>query len=137
MPGPHAGALHYPDWPACADARRDTNGIPLPADHPSVAHELKAAGYSTALIGKAHFEPHAAKSFFENLAAGEDSFGPHRGFDHRELSGYTGRAGRSLFHYPKWLSETHLDAVEGFHEYTSGGNPSALGGGDSSAAGGA
>ncbi len=110
-----------------------SNGIPLPADHPSLAHELKAAGYSTALIGKAHFEPHAAKDFFENTAAGADSCGPHRGFDHMELSGHTGRAGRSLFHYPKWLAETHPDAVAGFHEYTSGGNPSALGGGDTGA----
>ena len=110
-----------------------SNGIPLPADHPSLAHELKDAGYSTALIGKAHFEPHAAKTFFENIAAGEDSFGPHRGFDHMELSGHTGRAGRSLFHYPKWLAETNPGAVKGFHEYTSGGNPSALGGGDTDA----
>mgnify|MGYP001237258616 CR=1 FL=1 len=44
-----------------------------------------------------------------------------------------GRAGRSLFHYPKWLAETNSSAVEGFHEYTSGGNPSALGGGDTDA----
>jgi arylsulfatase A-like enzyme len=110
-----------------------SNGIPLPADHPSLAHELKSAGYSTALIGKAHFEPHAAKSFFENTAAGEDNVGPHRGFDHMELTGHTGRAGRSLFHYPKWLAQNHPDDVLGFHEYTSGGNPSALGGGDTNA----
>ena len=110
-----------------------SNGIPLPADHPSLAQELKAVGYSTALIGKAHFEPHAAKTFFENIAARENTYGPHRGFDHMELSGHTGRAGRSLFHYPKWLGEHHPDEVEGFHEYTSGGNPSALGGGDTGA----
>ena len=34
------------------------NGVPLPADAPSVAKELKdKKGYRTALIGKAHFEP--------------------------------------------------------------------------------
>jgi arylsulfatase A-like enzyme len=110
-----------------------SNGIALPADHPSAAHVLKAAGYATALIGKAHFEPHAAKDFFENRAATEQTFGPHRGFDHMELAGHTGRAGRSLFHYPKWLADTHPDAVPGFHEYTSNGNPSALGGGDTGA----
>ena len=82
-----------------------SNGIPLPADHPSAAHELKRHGYKTALIGKAHFEPHAARDFFENVAAGQGSFGPHRGFDHMELAGHTGRAGRSLFQYPKWLAE--------------------------------
>lgn len=110
-----------------------SNGIPLPADHPSLAHELKRHGYRTALIGKAHFEPHAAKDYFENLAAREGSFGPHRGFDHMELAGHTGRAGRSLFHYPKWLAETHPDAIAGFHEYTRNGQPSALGGGETGA----
>ena len=33
------------------------NGVPLPVDAPSVAAELHAAGYRTALIGKPHFEP--------------------------------------------------------------------------------
>ena len=35
------------------------NGIPLPDNAPSVADHLRtAAGYRTALIGKAHFDPH-------------------------------------------------------------------------------
>ena len=35
------------------------NGVPLPVDAPSVAaHLAEHAGYRTALIGKAHFEPH-------------------------------------------------------------------------------
>ena len=33
------------------------NGVPLPADAPSVASVLHEAGYRTALFGKAHFEP--------------------------------------------------------------------------------
>ena len=34
------------------------NGIPLPTDAPSIAHYLQeTAGYRTALLGKAHFEP--------------------------------------------------------------------------------
>ncbi|MFY0610433.1 MAG: sulfatase-like hydrolase/transferase [Hyphomicrobiaceae bacterium] len=110
-----------------------SNGIPLPEDHPSVVHELKRHGYETALIGKAHFEPHATSDYFENIAARDNLLGPHRGFDHMELAGHTGRAGRSLFHYPKWLAETHPDAVAGFHEYTRDGHPSALGGGDTGA----
>lgn len=110
-----------------------SNGIALPADHPSAAHALKAAGYRTALNGKGHFEPHAAKDFFENTAASRNDFGPHRGFDHMELAGHTGRAGRSLFHYPKWLAAQHPEAVQGFHEYTANGAPSALGGGDTGA----
>ena len=110
-----------------------SNGIPLPVNHPSLTHELKDAGFSTAFIGKAHFEPHATKEYFENKAASEDKFGPHRGFDHMELSGHTGRIGRSLLHHPKWLEENHPDKVFGFHEYTRDGNPSAVGGGDTGA----
>ena len=41
-----------------------SNGIALPVEHPNVVYELKRAGYDTALIGKAHFEPHAAKELF-------------------------------------------------------------------------
>jgi len=33
------------------------NGVPLAIDAPSVAETLHDAGYATALIGKAHFEP--------------------------------------------------------------------------------
>ena len=33
------------------------NGVPLPPEAPSVAEVLRAAGYRTALVGKAHFEP--------------------------------------------------------------------------------
>ncbi len=33
------------------------NGVPLPVDAPSVAEVLHGAGYRTALVGKAHFEP--------------------------------------------------------------------------------
>jgi arylsulfatase A-like enzyme len=33
------------------------NGVPLPADAPSIAAHLHDHGYRTALIGKAHFEP--------------------------------------------------------------------------------
>ena len=33
------------------------NGIPLPADAPSVATVLHRDGFRTALVGKAHFEP--------------------------------------------------------------------------------
>ena len=98
------------------------NGVPLPEDTPDIARLLKEqAGYKTALIGKAHFEPASAPGgpYFENYAASRDITGPHRGFDHMELCGHTGRAGRSLFHYPKWLEETHPGAANSFQEYVS------------------
>ena len=98
------------------------NGVPLPEDTPDIARLLKEhAGYKTALVGKAHFEPASApgRPYFENYAASQDLTGPHRGFDHMELCGHTGRAGRSLFHYPKWLEETYPGAASGFQEYVS------------------
>ena len=45
------------------------NGVPLPADAPSVAAELHdKKGYKTSLIGKAHFEPFLDPElkFYEN-----------------------------------------------------------------------
>jgi len=97
-----------------------SNGIPLPEDAPDVVRLLKeAGGYRTALIGKAHFEPSSAPGgpYFENYAASRGLNGPHRGFDHMELCAHTGRAGRSLYHYPKWLRENHPDEVDFFQEY--------------------
>lgn len=96
------------------------NGIPLPEDTPNVVRLLKeSGGYKTALIGKAHFEPSSAPGgpFFENYAASRGLHGPHRGFDHMELCAHTGRPGRSLYHYPKWLQENFPDEIDMFQEY--------------------
>jgi arylsulfatase A-like enzyme len=113
------------------------NGIPLPIESPNIAALLRdQAGYNTALIGKAHFEPSSApdQNYFENYAAGLGQTGPHRGFERMELAAHTGRAGRSLYHYPKWLADNHPDSVEGFFEYIDKNNaPSARGGGDTGA----
>ncbi|MEX0729826.1 MAG: sulfatase-like hydrolase/transferase [Aquisalimonadaceae bacterium] len=97
-----------------------SNGIPLPEDAPDLARTLKeAGGYRTALIGKAHFEPSSAPDgrYYENYAASKGLYGPHRGFDYMELCAHTGRAGRSLYHYPKWLRENYPDEVDYFQEY--------------------
>src|SRR5437016_2861499 len=61
------------------------NGVALPADAPSVAaHLADRAGYRTALVGKAHFEPgfDPTNSFEENARAVRGDTGPWRGFDH-------------------------------------------------------
>jgi arylsulfatase A-like enzyme len=70
------------------------NGVPLPVDAPSVAAVLHGAGYRTALIGKAHFEPFLDPfgRFTENAGRHGDppprptGTGPHRGFEHLELA---------------------------------------------------
>src|SRR5437762_11842598 len=68
------------------------NGVPLPAEAPSVAAWLaEQACYRTALFGKAHFEPFMdpQRQFVENRLAGEGAFGPHRGFEHMEMAAHS------------------------------------------------
>ena len=60
------------------------NGVPLPADAPSVAGWLaEKGGYRTALIGKAHFDPgfDMANRYEENARAARGDCGPWRGFE--------------------------------------------------------
>ncbi len=91
------------------------NGVPLPADAPSVARHLKEKkNYRTALIGKAHFEPFLdfALKFEENRLAIEGRFGPHRGFDHMELAAH---GSRGPFHYARWLMAEHPEMLDAFY----------------------
>ena len=97
------------------------NGIALPEDAPSVAAVLREAGYRTALIGKAHFDPHLDPllRFTENRLAAERSTGPWRGFDHVELATHGPLGGH---HYAAWLWERHPEAVGGFGTVLAGSN---------------
>jgi arylsulfatase A-like enzyme len=120
------------------------NGVPLAVDAPSVAEELHDAGYKTALIGKAHFEPFLDPFglFVENSLAGmgeptvEDAWpggrrGPHRGFDHMEFATH-GAVGP--LHYARWIMSEHPEMVGQFFSPLDGElNVSAIGGGDSGA----
>ena len=91
---------------------------------PSIAAELHDAGYRTALVGKAHFEPFIDPfgRFSENMvaASGEPTAwhdladgtrAPHRGFDHMEFAGH-GAAGN--LHYVGWLRENHPETIMKF-----------------------
>lgn len=98
------------------------NGVPLPENAPSIAADLRVAGYKTALIGKAHFEPllDPFLRFTENRLGAHDVFtefdplthDPHRGFDHMELATH-GAAGQ--LHYSQWVRKHHPEAVGGFY----------------------
>ncbi len=91
-----------------------TNGVALPADAPNVARVLrKEAGYRTALIGKAHFEPHLDPllRFRESALAAEGSTGPFHGLDHVELASHGPLGGH---HYAAWLWDQHPEDVPGF-----------------------
>ncbi len=97
------------------------NGVPLPAEAPSVAEVLRQAGYRTALIGKAHFDPHLDPllRFRENRMAAEGSTGPWRGFEHVELATHGPLGGH---HYADWLWRNHPEAVRGFGAVLAGEN---------------
>ena len=104
------------------------NGIPLPLDAPSVAELLRTeAGYRTAIIGKAHFDPHLdlTARFFENRAAAAGLQGPWHGFEHLEFATHGPLVGQ---HYAAWLWQNHPDEVYGF-----GGVLTGAGGGDTGA----
>ncbi len=91
------------------------NGVPLPADAPSVARHLQEqAGYRTALIGKAHFEPHLDpnREFYENQMVPRGEHGPHRGFDYMELATHSAHG----LHYGQWLRAEHPGSHAGFYE---------------------
>jgi arylsulfatase A-like enzyme len=91
------------------------NGVALPLDAPSVAaHLSEHAGYRTALVGKAHFEPALDMQgrWSEGKLAAAGSTGPYRGFDHCELVMH-GAAG--LGHYPAYMRENFPAEVAGFY----------------------
>ncbi|HVA81724.1 MAG TPA: sulfatase-like hydrolase/transferase [Candidatus Binataceae bacterium] len=104
------------------------NGVALPADAPSAAAWLhEKAGYRTALLGKAHFEPgfDFEGRWFENTMARKGSTGPYRGFERMELAMHGPIGG---WHYSLWLQQNHPDEISGFAPLMS-----ALPGGDTGA----
>jgi len=113
------------------------NGVPLPADAPSVAELLRSAGYRTALVGKAHFEPFLDPfgRFEENTLAGEGTTTPHggvhRGFEHLEVATHSGLG---PWHYSRWLMAEHPETLGGFYPVLDAAfQVNAAGGGDTGA----
>ncbi|HUX03599.1 MAG TPA: sulfatase-like hydrolase/transferase [Acidimicrobiales bacterium] len=120
------------------------NGVPLRVDAPSVAESLHDAGYATALIGKAHFEPFIDPfgRFAENSLANlgiptieqpwfDGRRGVHRGFDHLEFATH-GVMGP--LHYAKWVREHRPDLLGGFYSVLDADfNVNAEGGGETGA----
>lgn len=108
------------------------NGVPLPADAPSVASLLHDAGYRTALIGKAHFEPafDIEGRWPENRLAREDSYGPHRGFEHLELAMH---GPMPLWHYGLWLGRQPGEHHRDFYPLFDGPALNGAGGGETGA----
>jgi arylsulfatase A-like enzyme len=94
------------------------NGIPLPVDAPSIAAYLaEKAGYRTALLGKAHFEPgfDLALQFEENARAVRGDTGPWRGFERAEQALHAAAWGNfPLAHYGRWLQAEHPEHLHSF-----------------------
>ena len=100
------------------------NGIPLPVDAPSVAaHLAEAAGYRTALLGKAHFEPgfDPGFRFEENARARRGDTGPWRGFERSVQVMHAAAWGdRPLSHYGRWLREHHPEHLHSYADLLQG-----------------
>jgi arylsulfatase A-like enzyme len=94
------------------------NGIPLPVDAPSIAGHLRsAAGYRTALLGKAHFEPafDLTGAFEENRRWRAGETGDWRGFDTAIQAAHVGAFnGNPVQHYGMWLRDHHPEWLESF-----------------------
>jgi arylsulfatase A-like enzyme len=94
------------------------NGIPLPTDAPSIAQYLHdKAGYRTALLGKAHFEPNfdPHRQFEENARVARGDTGPWRGFERSEQALHAAAfRGHPIAHYGRWLKANHPEHLESF-----------------------
>jgi arylsulfatase A-like enzyme len=108
------------------------NGIPLPVDAPSVAaHLAEHAGYRTALLGKAHFEPgfDPQLRFEENARAARGDTGPWRGFERSVQVMHAAAWGdHPIAHYGRWLREHHPEHLGSYADLLQG-----LPGGDTGA----
>ncbi len=94
-----------------------TIGVALPEDVPTLPAMLGAAGYATALIGKAHFQPLADTPGFRSLEAQpalrdldfwRGFNGPWYGFEHVELARNHADESHVGQHYAIWLEEHGL-----------------------------
>jgi arylsulfatase A-like enzyme len=94
------------------------NGVPLPEDAPSVPGYLRdAAGYRTALVGKAHFEPgFDPKGRWEETARWmRGDTGSWRGFDYAINAMHVAAfQKRPIAHYGHWLADNHPEHLESF-----------------------
>ena len=94
------------------------NGVPLPVDAPSVAAYLaETAGYRTALLGKAHFEPafDLKGRWEENARPRRGDTGPWRGFE-RSVQAMHAAAfdGHPISHYGRWIRANHPEYLNSF-----------------------
>ena len=92
-------------------------GTKLPESEPTVGEIFSAAGYRTALVGKAHFQPLQSTEEYPSLEAyptlqdldfWADFTGPFYGFDHIELARNHTDEAHVGQHYALWMEEKGL-----------------------------
>ena len=92
-------------------------GAKLPEDEPTVGDQFRQAGYRTALVGKAHFQPLYGTEEYPSLEAyptlqdldfWRDFHGPFYGFDHVELARNHTDEAHVGQHYVLWMEEKGL-----------------------------
>ena len=92
-------------------------GAKLPESERTVGELLSAAGYRTALVGKAHFQPLQSTEEYPSLEAyptlqdldfWADFEGPFYGFDHIELARNHTDEAHVGQHYALWMEEKGL-----------------------------
>ena len=108
-----------------------TIGTGLPEDYPTIPRMLSAAGYFTAICGKAHFQPCAREPLGEtgSFEAPPKTLdfdfwrswsGPYYGFEHARLAiGHSWEQHAHGMHFGLWLRERGVDVEKHFSkEYT-------------------
>ena len=92
-------------------------GTKLPESEATLGEHLQAAGYRTALIGKAHFQPLQSTEAYPSLESypilqdldfWQDFQGPFYGFDHVELARNHTDEAHVGQHYALWMEEKGL-----------------------------
>ena len=92
-------------------------GTKLPETEPTVGEMFKGAGYATALVGKAHFQPlHSTEEYpsleayptLQDLDFWEQFDQPFYGFDHVELARNHTDEAHVGQHYALWMEEKGL-----------------------------
>lgn len=92
-------------------------GTKLPESERTIGEELSEAGYHTALVGKAHFQPlHGTDEFpsleaypvLQDLDFWRDFHGPFYGFEHVELARNHVDEAHVGQHYALWMEEKGL-----------------------------
>ena len=90
------------------------NGIPLVHEAETIADVLHEAGYHTALIGKAHWEPFSSPESLEAELSAANRYGPLRGFDYAQLAAHGPVPFNS--HYMEWLRKYHPEHAGDYYQ---------------------